>query len=91
MQRYFAGDLRPDQEKSWRAEDGIFVLHDEAMQQIATLDVYIAFYEDKMDLATRRGGGQFFRRGRGQFLRRLVVAKARKEKLEEALRGEEVR
>ena len=60
-------------------------------EELKELDVYIAFFEKKMALATRRGGGQFFRRGRGQFLRRLVVAKARKEKLEEALRGEEVR
>ncbi len=29
MQRYFAGELRPDQKKSWRADDGIFVLYAE--------------------------------------------------------------
>ena len=27
IQRYFAGDLLPDQEKSWKAEDGLFVLY----------------------------------------------------------------
>ncbi len=27
IQRYFAGELRPDQKKSWKAEDGIFVLY----------------------------------------------------------------
>ena len=26
MQRYFAGELRPDQLESWRADDGIFYL-----------------------------------------------------------------
>jgi hypothetical protein len=27
-QRYFAGELRPDQEKSWKAEDGLFVKYE---------------------------------------------------------------
>lgn len=26
MQKYFAGELRPDQKKSWKADDGIFYL-----------------------------------------------------------------
>ena len=38
MQKYFAGELRPDQEKSWRAEDGIFVLTSKAALEIAARD-----------------------------------------------------
>ncbi len=38
MQRYFSGSLRPDQWKTWKAEDGIFVLCSEAMGEIGKRD-----------------------------------------------------
>lgn len=37
-ERYFAGELRPDQEKSWRADDGIFVKYELFEQVIVKLE-----------------------------------------------------
>jgi len=58
-------------------------------QELKAVIKYIAFYEEKMALATSRGHGQFFRRGRGNFLTRLDVARSRKREIEKKICGKE--
>jgi len=41
IQRYFAGDLRPDQEKSWKAEDGLFILYANHLTALAEKELEI--------------------------------------------------
>ena len=45
VQRYFAGELRPDQEQSWLAEDGIFVKHSKYEEDIEELKVELHKYK----------------------------------------------
>ena len=54
-------------------------------EELEQLKKYIAFFEDKLALACKRGKGQCFRRGRGNFLKRLYVARHREKKLEQLL------
>ena len=44
IQRYHAGNLRPDQKKSWKADDGIFVLYVDHLAALAEKDKLIDLY-----------------------------------------------
>ena len=45
LQRYFAGELRPDQEESWKAEDGLFVLYTDYEKLEQEIEMYEAMKE----------------------------------------------
>ena len=47
-ERYFAGELRPDQEKSWRADDGIFVKYEMFEALAAENESLRHFIEDRI-------------------------------------------
>ena len=47
IQRYHAGNLRPDQKKSWKADDGIFVLYVDHLAALAEKDKQIAALKDE--------------------------------------------
>jgi len=49
VQRYFAAELRPDQEQSWRAEDGIFVKFSEYEDLSKRLEVFMNLSREQSD------------------------------------------
>ena len=49
MQRYFAGELRPDQLESWRAPDGIFYLVSEVDAEMKENNEFIRVLKDALE------------------------------------------
>ncbi len=60
-------------------------------EELKELNQYIAFFEDKLALSTKRSAGQLFRRSRSRDTRRLSVARARKRALEQILKEKEAK
>ena len=48
IQRYYAADLLPFQEKAWKAEDGLFILYSDHLEVVRKLEKEIKDLKKEM-------------------------------------------